>query len=95
MKRINHEEAYSFDGACTNWAEEFFSRMRRAEMGHHHHIAGAYLLRYAQKSSWREDNRRLPKASKFAASQGWRCGAGRAWISAGIGSGTCRKPSLV
>src|ERR1700726_1017796 len=59
MKRINHEEAYSLDGACTNWAEEFFSRMRRAEIGHHHHIAGAYLLRYAQEASWREDNRRL------------------------------------
>src|ERR1700686_1806096 len=37
MKRVNHEEAYSLDGACTNWAEEFFSRMRRAEAGHHHH----------------------------------------------------------
>jgi transposase-like protein len=58
MKRINHEEAYSLDGACTNWAEEFFSRMRRAEIGHHHHIAGVYLLRYAQEASWREDNRR-------------------------------------
>ncbi len=31
MKRINHEEAYSLAGACTNWAEEFFSRMRRAD----------------------------------------------------------------
>ena len=59
MKRINHEEAYSLDGACTNWAEEFFSRMRRAEIGHHHHIAGPYLLRYAQEASWREDNRRV------------------------------------
>jgi hypothetical protein len=59
MKRINHEEAYSMDGACTNWAEEYFSRLRRAEVGHHHHIAGAYLLRYAQESSWREDNRRV------------------------------------
>jgi hypothetical protein len=58
MKRINHQEAYSLDGACTNWAEEFFSRMRRGEIGHHHHIAGAYLLRYAQEASWREDNRR-------------------------------------
>jgi transposase-like protein len=58
MKRVNHEEAYSMDGACTNWAEEFFSRMRRAEIGHHHHIAGQYLLRYAQEASWREDNRR-------------------------------------
>jgi hypothetical protein len=57
MKRINHEEAYSLDGACTNWAEEFFSRMRRAEIGHHHHITGDYLLRYVQEASRREDNR--------------------------------------
>jgi transposase-like protein len=59
MKRINHEEPYSLDGACTNWAEEFFSRMRRAEIGHHHHVAGPYLLRFAQEAAWREDNRRL------------------------------------
>jgi transposase-like protein len=59
MKRINHEQAYSFDGACTNWAESYFSRLRRAEAGIHHHIAGAYLLRYAQEASWREDNRRM------------------------------------
>jgi hypothetical protein len=49
VKRINHQEAYSLDGACTNWAEEYFSRLRRAEVGIHHHIAGAYLLRYAQE----------------------------------------------
>ena len=69
MKRINHEEAYSYDGACTNWAEEFFSRLRRAEIGHHHHIAGTYPLRYAQESTWREDNRRLSngdQVSRFA-----------------------------
>ncbi len=59
MKRINHQEAYSLDGACTNWAEEYFSRLRRAEAGHHHHIAGDYLLRYAQEASWREDHRRM------------------------------------
>jgi transposase-like protein len=59
VKRINHQQAYSADGACTNWAEEFFSRMRRAELGHHHHIAGTYLLRYAQEAFWREDNRRV------------------------------------
>ena len=64
MKRINHEEAYSLDGACTNWAEEFFSRMRRAEIGHHHHLAGAYLLRYAQEAPWREDNRRVPNGDQ-------------------------------
>jgi len=59
MKRINHEVAYSDAGACTNQAESYFSRLRRAEQGHHHHIAGTYLLRYAQEASWREDNRRV------------------------------------
>jgi transposase-like protein len=59
MKRINHAEAYSHDGACTNWAEEYFSRLRRAEVGHHHHISGVYLLRYAQEAAWREDSRRV------------------------------------
>lgn len=66
MKRINHEEAYSLNGACTNWAEEFFSRMRRAEIGHHHHIAGAYLLRYSQEASWREDNRRVSNGEQVS-----------------------------
>lgn len=64
VKRINHEDAYSLDGACTNWAEEFFSRMRRAEIGHHHHIAGQYLLRYAQEASWREDYRRVDNGAQ-------------------------------
>ena len=59
IKRINHQEAYSFDGACTNWAESYFARLRRAEAGHHHHIAGPYLLRFAQEAAWREDNRRV------------------------------------
>jgi transposase-like protein len=59
MKRINHQEAYSRDGACTNWAESYFARLRRGEAGHHHHIAGPYLLRFAQEAAWREDNRRV------------------------------------
>ena len=57
-KRINHQLAYSMDGSHTNGAESFFSRMRRGEIGHHHHIAGTYLARYAQESAWREDHRR-------------------------------------
>ena len=47
IKRINHQQAYSLDGACTNQAESFFSRLRRAEIGIHHHIAGKYLALYA------------------------------------------------
>jgi ISXO2-like transposase domain len=45
--------------ASTNWAEEYFSRLRRAEISIYHHIAGAHLLGYAQGSSWREDNSRV------------------------------------
>jgi transposase-like protein len=59
VKRINHQEAYSFEGACTNWAESYFARLRRGEAGHSHHIAGPYLLRFAQEAAWREDNRRV------------------------------------
>jgi transposase-like protein len=59
MQRVNHQVAYSLDGACTNRAESFFCRMRRGELGHHHHIAGAYLQRYAQEAAWREDARRV------------------------------------
>ena len=60
MARIDHSKLYSTgSGVYTNGAEEFFSRMRRAEIGHHHHIAGAYLVHYAQESAWREDHRRV------------------------------------
>jgi transposase-like protein len=57
MRRINHQHGYSIGGACTNAAESYFSRLRRAELGDHHHIAGPYLLRYAQEAAWREDLR--------------------------------------
>jgi hypothetical protein len=49
------------NGVYSNNAESFFSRLRRAEMGHHHHVAGPYLVRYAQESAWRENNRRVSK----------------------------------
>ena len=54
-KRINHSEAYSDGEACTNQAESFFSRIRRAKIGVHHHIAGPYLHSYASEMAWRED----------------------------------------
>ena len=59
VSRIDHSQAYSLDGISSNGAGSFFSRLRRAEAGHHHHISGPYLLRYAQESAWREDNRRV------------------------------------
>lgn len=66
-KRINHTEAYSADGACTNAAESFFSRLRRAEIGTHHHIAGPYLSAYAAEMAWREDNRRVSNGEQYLA----------------------------
>ena len=64
-KRITHSEAYSKDGACTNMAESFFSRLRRMELGTHHHISGAYLDAYATEANWREDHRRVSNGEQY------------------------------
>lgn len=63
IKRINHSEAYSDGHACTNGAEGWFSRLRRAELGQHHHIAGKYLHAYANEMAYREDHRRQDNGS--------------------------------
>src|SRR5271166_2489098 len=67
MKRINHREAYRKDGACTNQAESYISRLRRAEIGQHHHIAGPHLDQYAGEMAWREDMRRNDTGTQFNA----------------------------
>jgi ISXO2-like transposase domain len=64
-KRINHEEAYSDGQASTNQAESFFSRLRRAEIGTHHHISGRHLAAYASEMAWREDNRRVSNGELY------------------------------
>jgi transposase-like protein len=67
LHRINHQEAYSLGGEFdinTNQAESFFSRMRRGEFGHHHHIAGPYLIRFAQEAAWREDYKRVANSAQ-------------------------------
>jgi transposase-like protein len=65
MQRINHQQGYSIEGARTNQAESFFSRLRRGELGHHHHLAGRYLARYAQEAAWREDMRRISNGEQL------------------------------
>jgi hypothetical protein len=64
VARIDHSQAYSLNGVYSNNAESFFSRMRRGEIGHHHHVSGPYLVRYAQESAWREDHRRVDNGSQ-------------------------------
>jgi transposase-like protein len=66
MGRINHAEAYSTADACTNQAESYFARLRRSEIGHHHHIAGIYLANYAKESAWRENNRRVSNGGQVS-----------------------------
>jgi len=65
-KRVNHSVSFWDDGACTNQAESYFSRLRRMEVGTHHHIAGPYLHQYAREASWREDNRRVDNGMQAA-----------------------------
>lgn len=62
--RVNHSVAYYDEGVCTNQAESYFSRLRRMEVGTHHHIAGPYLGQYAREASWREDNRRVDNGTQ-------------------------------
>jgi len=66
-KRINHSLAYSDGEGCTNGVESFFSRLRRAEIGTHHHIAGPYLAAYAAEMDWREDRRRISNGEQYLA----------------------------
>jgi hypothetical protein len=61
MLRVNHSREFKGDDdACTNQAESWFSRLRRAEYGIHHRISSQYLYQYANEMAWREDRRREP-----------------------------------
>ena len=70
VSRINHSEAYCWDGACTNQAESYFSRLRRMVSGQHHHVSPRYLHQYAAHAAWMEDHRRLDNGSLVHAALG-------------------------
>ena len=63
--RINHSEAYSADGANTNQAESYFSRLRRMIVGQHHFVSARYLYQYACEAAWKEDHRRMSNGAAF------------------------------
>lgn len=63
-RRVNHSVQFMDKGVCTNQAESYFSRLRRMEIGTHHHIAGPYLRSYAGEAAWREDHRRVDNGSQ-------------------------------
>jgi len=59
MKRIDHGQAYSANGACTNQAESYF--IRWAGGGVNIIISRARIVdQYAGEMAWREDMRRKP-----------------------------------
>jgi transposase-like protein len=80
-RRVNHSVCFWDDGACTNWAESYFSRLRRAEVGVHHHISGRYLQAYASEMAWREDHRRQSNGAQFnrVATAALALGKSKAW----------------
>lgn len=57
-KMVNHEVAYSMHGVHTNYAESYFSRLRRMVAGQHHFVSPKYLHQYASHAAWLEDHRR-------------------------------------
>lgn len=78
-KRINHNFAFSDDDACTNQAESYFSRLRRAGTGQHHRV-GVHLAAYAGEMAWRENNRR--QAERDVVSVGGGVGSGQQAVEA-------------
>lgn len=66
-RRINHSACCSDGEGCTNQAESFFSRLHRAEIGVHHHVAGPYLAAYAAEIDWREDSRWVSNGVQYLA----------------------------
>lgn len=66
LVRIEHATAYSLNGACTNQAESFFSRLRRAHQNHHR-ISNKYFKFYAAEIAWREDHRRISSGAQWLA----------------------------
>lgn len=65
--RINHSEAYSLNGICTNQAESYFARLRRMVRGQHHHVSPGYLYQYANHAAWLEDHSRRDNGANASA----------------------------
>lgn len=64
LARVHHCDAYSQDGVHTNWAESYFSILRKMHYGIHHQISAQHLEAYANELAWRQDNRQLTENDK-------------------------------
>ena len=57
-KSVNHSEEYQNDeGVNTNFAESYFSRLRRMVIGQHHKLSKKYLSLYVNEITYRENLR--------------------------------------
>jgi len=57
-KSVNHSEEYQNDeGVNTNFAESYFSRLRRMVIGQHHSLSKKYLELYVNEITYRENMR--------------------------------------
>lgn len=65
MRRIDHSKSYSRNGANTNQAESFHSRLKRSIKGVYHQIAHDYTDNYVAEIAWRETNRRISNGEQF------------------------------
>lgn len=81
VDRVNHSEVYSDHGKHTNWAESYFSRLRRMVVGQHHHVSPQYLHQYATQAAWLEDNRRQSNGGMAfgMVANAMLCPVSRAW----------------
>lgn len=58
VKRVNHSKEYRSDeGITNNYAESYFSRFRRMQIGQVHKISNKYLSGYSKEVAYREDMR--------------------------------------
>lgn len=79
---VRHSQEYCTDsGVNNNYAEGFFSRMRRAEYGVYHGMRPQYLAFYAAEFAWRETFGKLSLREKFTnlLKKILSCDISRAW----------------
>ena len=63
---VHADEASSWDALYAQYEVKRINHQQAySEAGHHHDIAGVYLLRYAQEASWREDYRREANGAQY------------------------------
>jgi len=72
VKRINHSVAFSKDGACTNQAESYFSRLRRAGPAppHQRQIPRRLRRRDGVAGGWPPDAERGTASGRYGRSAG-------------------------